>query len=56
MPTKLTEKQKATLWQQRRNANFLASSKLEGLSFAEVTLDAEQAEQRLAALRRQYGG
>ncbi|WP_275553514.1 YhfG family protein [Mixta sp. Marseille-Q2659] len=56
MPTKLTEKQKATLWQQRRNANFQASSKLEGLSFAEVTLNTEQATQRLAELRRQYGG
>ncbi|MFD1800777.1 YhfG family protein [Mixta tenebrionis] len=56
MPTKLTEKQKAALWQQRRNANFLASSKLEGLTFAEVTLDAEQAGERLQALWRQYGG
>ena len=55
MPTKLTEKQKATRWQQRRNANFLASSKLEGLSFPEVTLDAEQAAKRLQELRRQYG-
>ncbi|QHM73525.1 YhfG family protein [Mixta intestinalis] len=56
MPTKLTEKQKATLWQQRRNANFLASSKLEGLMFVEVTLDTGQATERLQTLWRQYGG
>ncbi|QKJ85318.1 hypothetical protein PMPD1_0338 [Paramixta manurensis] len=56
MSAKLTDKQKEALWQRRRNTNFQASTRLEGFAIAEVTLSAEQAQQRLQELRRQYGG
>ncbi len=52
----LTDKQKATLWQQRRAASYQASCKLSGYSVNEPAVTAEQAEDRLASLRRQYGG
>jgi hypothetical protein len=56
MTSKLTEKQKATLWQQRRVASYQASCRLAGYTFSESSIDAERAEERLASLRRQYGG
>ncbi|WP_130832280.1 YhfG family protein [[Erwinia] mediterraneensis] len=56
MTGKLTEKQKSTLWQQRRSASYQASCRLEGLMLAEPVLSSsEQAAERLASLRRQYG-
>lgn len=55
MPAKLTDKQKVTLWQQHRLANFLASCRLEGLQPVEPAAGDQTAEQRLDALRRQYG-
>jgi hypothetical protein len=56
MTSKLTEKQKATLWQQRRAASYQASCRLAGYPASEPMIEAEQAEERLASLRRQYGG
>lgn len=56
MTSKLTEKQKATLWQQRRAASYQASCSLAGYTSSEPLIDAEHAEERLASLRRQYGG
>jgi len=56
MPQKLTEKQKATLWLQRRAASYQASCRLSGYTLTEPAVTAEQAEDRLASLRRQYGG
>lgn len=55
MASKLTEKQKNTLWQQRRVASYQASCRLEGLTLAEPASTYEQAEARLESLRRQYG-
>ncbi|RPE01402.1 DUF2559 family protein [Candidatus Pantoea deserta] len=55
MANKLTEKQKNTLWQQRRIASYQASCRLEGLILAEPTSAYERAEERLDSLRRQYG-
>ncbi len=55
MANKLTEKQKNTLWQQRRVASYQASCRLEGLTLAEPVSAYEQAEARLDSLRRQYG-
>ena len=54
MTSKLTEKQKATLWQQHRAASYQASCRLAGYSPSDIIL--EQADERLASLRRQYGG
>lgn len=54
MTSKLTEKQKATLWQQRRAANYQASCRLAGYTPSDITQ--ELPEDRLASLRRQYGG
>lgn len=56
MPVKLTDKQKITLWQQHRLANFLASCRLGGLQVIEPAVNEQTPEQRLDALRRQYGG
>jgi hypothetical protein len=56
MANKLTDKQKTTLWQQRRSASYQASCRLEGLTFNEAGVKGEAAEARLASLRRQYGG
>ena len=55
MANKLTEKQKVTLWQQRRSASYQASCKLEGFAPNETCLNSEDAAARLASLRRQYG-
>ena len=55
MASKLTEKQKNTLWQQRRVASYQASCRLEGLTLTESASAYEQAEARLDSLRRQYG-
>lgn len=56
MSGKLTDKQKSTLWQQRRSASYQASCRLEGYTLVEPALSSsEQAEERLASLRRQYG-
>lgn len=51
---KLTDKQKAQLWERTRNANFQASRRLEGVDIPRVTLTDEQAQERLEALRRHY--
>jgi len=55
MPHRLTEKQKVTLWQQRRAASYQASCKLSGYTLNESAMPAGQADDRLASLRRQYG-
>ena len=55
MANKLTEKQKATLWQQRRCASYQASCRLEGFSHNEPAVKGDEAAARLASLRRQYG-
>lgn len=54
MTSQLTEKQKATLWQQRRMASYQASCRLAGYVLTDIT--AEQNDDRLESLRRQYGG
>ncbi|MCE0492188.1 DUF2559 family protein [Pantoea sp. Mb-10] len=54
MTSKLTDKQKNTLWQQRRLANYQASCRLAGYTLSDIPLD--DADARLASLRRQYGG
>ncbi|WP_312927377.1 YhfG family protein [Pseudescherichia sp.] len=54
MAKKLTDRQKSRLWGQQRNVNFQASRRLEGVECALVTLNAEEAEARLEALRRQH--
>ncbi|HEY0207878.1 YhfG family protein [Acerihabitans sp.] len=51
---KLTEKQKARLFQQRRNENFQASNRLEGFITEPVTLTAQEALLRINELRRHY--
>jgi len=51
---KLTDKQKARLWEQQRNANFQASRRLERIDTPLVTLNAEEAQSRLEELRRHY--
>ena len=55
MANKLTEKQKNTLWQQRRIASYQASCRLEDLILTEPASTYDQAEARLDSLRRQYG-
>ncbi|MBA2817540.1 YhfG family protein [Candidatus Pantoea persica] len=55
MASKLTEKQKNTLWQQRHVASYQASCRQEGLTLAKPASTYEQAEARLESLRRQYG-
>ena len=55
MASKLTDKQKSTLWQQRRSTSYQASCRLEGFTLLEPTLSGDQAEERLTSLRRQYG-
>ncbi|OQP35652.1 YhfG family protein [Pantoea latae] len=55
MASKLTEKQKNTLWQQRRIASYQASCRLENLILAEPASTYDRAEARLDSLRRQYG-
>nr|WP_196239066.1 MULTISPECIES: YhfG family protein [Citrobacter] len=42
------------MWEQRRNANFQASRRLEGVDIPRVTLSAEDALARLEELRRHY--
>nr|WP_176601848.1 MULTISPECIES: YhfG family protein [Citrobacter] len=42
------------MWEQRRNANFQASRRLEGVDILRVTLSAEDALARLEELRRHY--
>jgi len=51
---KLTDRQKARLWEQQRNANFQASRRLEGIDSPLVTLNAEEAQRRLDELRGHY--
>lgn len=51
---KLTEKQKAHLWEKTRNVNFQASRRLEGVDTPLVTLSREDALVRIDALRRHY--
>ncbi|WNN44665.1 MULTISPECIES: YhfG family protein [Winslowiella] len=54
MSKKLTDKQKAALWLEHHNANFQASSRLEGYQIERVELSAQQVAERLNALRRHY--
>lgn len=54
MTKKLTDRQKSRLWEQQRNVNFQASRRLEGVDSALVTLTVEDANMRLAELRRHY--
>ncbi len=54
MTKKLTDRQKSRLWEQQRNVNFQASRRLEGVDSALVTLTAEDANMRLAELRKHY--
>ncbi|WP_075182573.1 YhfG family protein [Pantoea sp. 1.19] len=54
MARTLTDKQKATLWQQRRMHSFQASCRLDGISIVPVTLDDAALPARLMALRRHY--
>ncbi|SFU17215.1 Protein of unknown function [Kosakonia arachidis] len=54
MPKKLTDRQKSRLWEQLRNVNFQASRQLEGIDRELITLTAEEANLRLAELRRHY--
>lgn len=51
---KMTDKQKARLFAQRRNENFCASNRLEGYDTAPVALEGEALSARLDALRRHY--
>ncbi|MFV9670693.1 YhfG family protein [Pantoea sp. ARC607] len=55
MANRLTEKQKVTLWQQRRSASYQASCRLEGFAPTETSVNSDDAAARLASLRRQYG-
>ncbi|MFS2221839.1 YhfG family protein [Pantoea sp. B65] len=54
MKQKLTDKQKAALWSQYHNANFQASSRLEGDEIEQVNLAPQEVAERLRALRRHY--
>lgn len=54
MSKKLTDRQKARLWEQQRSRNFQASSALEGLSVALIELSEDEVEARIAALRAHY--
>ena len=49
---KLTEKQKSRLWEARRNVNFQASRRLEGVDIPLIT--PEEALARIEALRSHY--
>ena len=51
---KLTEKQKSRLWEDRRNVNFQASRRLEGVDIPLINLTPEEARARIAALRSHY--
>jgi Protein of unknown function (DUF2559). len=51
---KLTDKQKAQLWEKTRNSNFQASRRLEGVDSPLVTLSVEEALARIDALRGHY--
>ena len=55
MTHKLTDKQKLTLWTERRLASYRTSCELDGYDLAESAIAYEQAEERLDSLRRQYG-
>ena len=55
MANKLTEKQKVTLWRQRRSASYQASCRLEGFMPNETSVNSDDAAARLASLRRQDG-
>lgn len=54
MSKKLTDKQKAALWQQHHNANFQASNCLEGYQIERVELSPQEALERLKTLRSHY--
>ncbi|WP_128177129.1 YhfG family protein [[Pantoea] beijingensis] len=54
MSKKLTDKQKAALWLQYHNANFQASTRLEGYEIERVTLSPTEVIERLKVLRRHY--
>ncbi|AGB76411.1 YhfG family protein [Pseudocitrobacter corydidari] len=51
---KLTDKQKAQLWEKTRNENFQASRRLEGADIPLVTLSREDALTRIEQLRGHY--
>jgi hypothetical protein len=50
----LTEKQKSRCWERSRNVNFQASRRLERVDIPLVTLNADDIQVRLEALRRHY--
>jgi hypothetical protein len=51
---KLTDKQKAQLWEKTRNVNFQASRRLEAVDSPLVTLTSEEALARIVELRGHY--
>ncbi|WP_213993256.1 YhfG family protein [Sodalis sp. dw_96] len=51
---KMTDKQKARLYQQRRNENYQQSQRIQGFPADEVTLTAEEALRRINELRSHY--
>ncbi|PKH23869.1 DUF2559 domain-containing protein [Enterobacterales bacterium CwR94] len=54
MSRSLTDKQKHTLCQQRRSANFQASSRLDEIDTPLITLSETAIQERIIALRSHY--
>lgn len=54
MGNKLTDKQKARLWEHVRSPNFQASNRLENIAVDVITLDEATIAQRLETLRSDY--
>lgn len=54
MAKKLTDKQKARLWDRQKNANFQASNRLEGIDVPLITLSRDEALARIDELRGHY--
>ncbi|GGD31109.1 YhfG family protein [Franconibacter pulveris 1160] len=54
MAKKLTDKQKARLWERQKNANFQASNRLEGIDIPLITLSREEALARIDERRGHY--
>ena len=51
---KMTDRQKARLYQQRRNGNYQESKRIQGFYVKLVTLTAEEALRRIDELRSHY--
>ncbi|QWA11668.1 DUF2559 family protein [Sodalis ligni] len=51
---KMTDKQKARLYQQRRNENYRESQRLQGFSAELITLTPQEALRRIDELRSHY--